>query len=299
MFNRGISEDVVKALRGWSHWEEIIKDPDLFVAIRDKYINIYSQGCSIFKISHKNGQLVPETHYKYLVSPSAKNPYVLWKGDHPALEDRVNEILIQTLDLDLLKRSSRRYAEAEKVGLQQILKSNKNVVDVEIALSPESEVEADSEDRAIEGKQAADRIDFAAIQEKDGKPRIVFFEAKRFANRELRSRKPEPPVVGQIRKYESFIQKHRSKMEASYRRVCENLIELGLPGRYDTRVEEVAASPERLTVDPQVRLVVFDFDKDQRTGNVWKGHREKLFHYLNDRLLLKGTASEFTSGISA
>jgi len=298
MLKRGISEDFVKALNGWNHWEEIIKDPDLFVAIRDKYINIYFQGCSLFKISYKE-DLVLETHYKYLVRPNLKKPYLSWVGDTPPVADLGQKILTNTFDIAALKKSSHWYAEAEKASLHKILRYNNNVVDLEVVLSHNSEDEATADDRNGKARRVADRIDFAAIQKKDGMPFVVFFEAKRFANRELRSRKPEPPVVGQIRKYESFIQKHRSEMEASYRRVCENLIELALPGRYDTSVKEVADSPERLTVDPHVRLVLFDFDDDQRTGNVWKGHREKLHRYFNDRLLLKGTAREFTFGISA
>ena len=56
-------------------------------------------------------------------------------------------------------------------------------------------VETDGADQTTKGSQVADRIDFAAIQRKDGKPCIVFFEAKRFDNGELRSRKFEPPVI--------------------------------------------------------------------------------------------------------
>jgi hypothetical protein len=298
MFKKGISDVFVQALKRWNHWEEIRKDRDLFVAIRDEYINIYFRGCSLFKISY-NGELSLETHYKYLVRPNLKNPYVSWVGDTPPVGDLGERILTNTFDIGALKKSSRSYAEPEKAGLHQILRYNNNVVDLEVVLSHKSEDEATADDGTEKGRRAADRIDFAVIQKKDGMPFVVFFEAKRFANPELRSRKPEPPVVGQIRKYESFIEKHRSEMEASYRRVCESLIELASPGRYDACVKEVAGGPERLTVDPHVRLVVFDFDDDQRTGNVWKGHREKLLRYFNDRLLLKGTAREFIFGISA
>ena len=45
-----------------------------------------------------------------------------------------------------------------------------------------------TEARKGEGRRVADRIDFAAIQEKDGIPIIVFFEAKRFVNKKLRSK---------------------------------------------------------------------------------------------------------------
>jgi len=298
MFTKGINDEFVRALKNWGHWEGIVSDRSLFVAIRNEYINIYYQGCSIFKIAYKNGQLISETHYKYLVRPNVKNPYVLWNGEHPALEERTNEILIHEFDLDLLKKSSGWYAKAEKVGLHQILKSNRNVVDVEVALSSESEVETESDDQSTKAKRVADRIDFAAIQKKEGRACIVFFEAKRFDNGELRSKKPEPPVIKQIRKYEAFIQNHRSELETSYRRVCENLVQLIRPDRYDTLVKDVADRPERLTVDSDVRLVVFGFDEDQRVGKVWKKHKQILDRQFGRRLLLKGNAREFTSGIS-
>ncbi len=296
MFKRGISGSFVKALKGWNHWEEIIKDPDLFVAIRDKYINIYFQGCSLFKISYKE-HLVLETHYKYLIRPSAKHPYVSWVGDSPAIEDLVNEIFVEALDVQALKKSSGWYAQREKTGLHKILKCNGNVIDVEVALSPESEDEADTAESGVEGRRAADRIDFAAIQKRDGKPCIVFFEAKRFENKELRSQTHEPRVIEQAERYKDFIDKHLPDFERSYGRVCKSLVDLGLP-RVDPLVVEVAHNPEYLDVDPDIRLVVFDFDQDQRVGKKWKEHREALEKYFGDRLLLKGSPSEFTAGIS-
>jgi hypothetical protein len=297
MFKKGISEEFVQALKKWNHWEEIIRDRDLFVAIRDESINVYFQGCSLFKISC-DGELSLETHYKYLVRPNLENPYLSWVGDTPPVDDLGQTILTKTFDIASLKKSSRWYAEPEKAGLHQILKYNDNIVDLEVVLSHKSDDEATGKDWEGKSRRVADRIDFAAVQKKDGLPFIVFFEAKRFANPELRSRKPEPPVVGQIRKYESFMQKHRSEMETSYRRVCQNLVDLGLPNRYDSRVKEVAESPERLAIDPEVRLVVFDFDEDQRVGKIWKEHKKKLSDHLGNRLLLKGSPSEFKSGIS-
>jgi hypothetical protein len=298
VFERGITDDqFVNALRNWKHWNKIVSDNDLFLGIRNEYINVYYQGCSLLKVSFK-GRLVFETHYKYLVRPTWEKPYVLWDGDHPAIQDRVNEIFIETFDLDSLKKSSSWYAEDEKVGLHGILKENRNVVDVEIALSPESEVETASEARKGTERRGADRIDFAAIQRgKDGKACVVFFEAKRFDNPELRSQKLEPPVIEQIGRYETFIRNNRPHMEASYRRVCRNLVDL-TPSRVDDLVKEVAAKPDPLTVDSQVRLVVFGYDKDQDQGEVWNKHKEVLRKRLGDRLLLKGSITAFTHGIS-
>ena len=211
---------------------------------------------------------------------------------------RVNEILIHEFKLDLLKKSSCWYAEDEKVGVHSILKSNGNVVDVEVALSPKSDVEIDDEDQNTKGKRVADRIDFAAIQRKDGKPCIVFFEAKRFHNGELRSQKFEPAVIKQIGKYEAFIEKYRPELEESYRTVCKNLVDLVPPNRYDPLVKEVADRPEQLKVDSEVRLVVFDYSDDENEGEDWKKHKEILKKHFKGRLLMKGNPRGFTGGIS-
>ena len=298
MFDRGISnEKFVDALKKWPRWKDIISDKDLFVGIRKEYINIYYQGCSLFKISYKEPQLILETHYKYLVHPNVKKPLVSWEGEHPAVKDRVDEILIHEFKLDLLKKSSSSYAEAEKVGVHNILKSNGNVVDVEVALSPKSDDEIEDEDQNIKGKRVADRIDFAAIQRKDGEARIVFFEAKRFNNGELRSQIFKPAVIEQVKRYEAFIKEYRENIEESYRKVCNNLFELA-PERIDDLVKEVAGGSMQLAVDPDVRLVIFDYTAAQDDGKDWKKHKEILEEHFKSRLLMKGKPRGFTQGIS-
>jgi hypothetical protein len=227
-----------------------------------------------------------------------KHPLILWEGESPAVMGRVSEIFINKFDLGSLKKSSCGYAEDEKMGLHRILRSNSNVVDVEVALSHEAEDETDDEEQNPKGKQVADRIDFAAIQRKDGKPCIVFFEAKRFENGELRSQELEPAVIKQIKSYETFIKENAPDFITSYGTVCKNLVDLVPPNRYDRLVKEVADRPEQLTVDPDVRLVIFDFDEDQRNGKIWGKHKKKLKDHLGDRLLLKGSPSDFKSGIS-
>lgn len=298
MSDRGITNPrFVDTLKKWPRWKDIISDNDLFLGIRKKYINIYYRGCSIFKISYKEPHLILETHYKYLVYPNLKRPLVSWEGERPDVKDRVDEILIHEFKVDLLKKSSRWYAEAEKEGVHSILKSNGNVVDVEVALSPISDDEIEDEDQDPKGRRAADRIDFAAIQEKDGNACIVFFEAKRFNNGELRSQKFTPAVIEQIQKYETFIKEYRENLEESYRNVCKNLFELA-PDRIADLVKEVASSHRQLTVNSNVRLVVFDYSADEDNGDDWKKHKEILENHFGSRLLMKGNPRGFTRGIS-
>ena len=136
--------------------------------------------------------------------------------------------------------------------------------DVEVALSSSAEIETDYEDESTNGRPIADRIDFAALQRKGDEARIVFFEAKRFENRELRSR-TEPRVIEQIGKYETFITKYKEEIKLSYRRICDNLTKL-VPDRCDPLVFQGADGSLKLAVDPDVRLVVFGYDADQKVG---------------------------------
>jgi hypothetical protein len=300
MFERGIRDpEFLDALKSWPHWNQVVGDKDLFIAMRKKTVNIYCQGCSLFEISY-NGGLQLKTHFKYLVRPvlPSGNPYVTWNGDRPDIGQHAGDFFIDSFDIDALKKASSWYAEDEKEGIHKILKSNTNVIDVEIALSPGAEDTVATEVRKGKGRRVADRIDFAAIQERERVPCIVFFEAKRFNNDELRSKTHEPAVLEQIDRYEKFIRGHLPDFEYSYREVCQNLVALDAD-RGNELVQRVAQNPEQLKVDSAVRLVAFDFDEDQRVGKVWRKHHQALVDRLGkERLLLKGSADEFKAGIS-
>jgi len=300
MFDRGIKDQkFLDALKSWPRWSQIVGDKDLFIAMRKKTVNVYYQGCSLFEISY-NGGLQLKTHFKYLVRPQVgpAKSYVSWKDDRPDIGQHPEDYFIGGFDIESLKKACSSYAEPEKKGVHEILKSNSNVIDVEIGLSEDPEGEVASEEGKGKGRRGADRIDFAAIQERDRVPCIAFFEAKRFANKELRAEGRNPAVFEQINRYEKFIKAHLTEFEASYREVCQNLVALNAD-RGNELVQRVAQNPEQLKVDSAVRLVVFDFDEDQRDGKVWRKHHQALLNRLGkERLLLKGSADEFTSGIS-
>jgi hypothetical protein len=220
-----------------------------------------------------------------------KDPYVSWHGEGNAIKDRVDkEVFIERFDTKLLKKDASYYAGAEKEGVHKILKNNKNIVDVEIALSVAPEKEQNSEDEIEASKAHADRIDFIALQRIDGTARIVFFEAKRFENPELRSMK----VLGQIEKYEILIAKEKEQIETSYFKVCKNLHRLA-PERWDDVVKQVAERAIKPAVDPRVRLVVFGYDAGERDG-IWSDLKKKL----SDKLLIlsKGDPTGFVQHIS-
>ena len=80
-FTHGLSADLVKSLNeeyrdgGW--WKALVDDPQVFIAIRDEYLNVYWNGNSLLKLFLQNDRLVGEVHYKYMLRPEINgNPYI-------------------------------------------------------------------------------------------------------------------------------------------------------------------------------------------------------------------------------
>jgi hypothetical protein len=71
-----------------------------------------------------------------------------------------------------------------------------------------------------------------------------------------------------------------------------------VPDRCDPLVFGVADGSLKLAVDPNVRLVVFGYDADQKVGTGWKKHKDKLRTRFRAHFLLNGSPDEFSSGIS-
>jgi hypothetical protein len=84
-----------------------------------------------------------------------------------------------------------------------------------------------------------------------------------------------PNVVKQIGDYEVLIQREQNAIRESYRTVCKNLERL-LPNLCSQLIKEIGQGSTDFGIDPEVQLIVFGFDDDQKKGAVWKPHREKL-----------------------
>ena len=287
-FNRGIDDSFVKRLNyeyeqgGW--WRAIASDPDLFIGIREKYLNVYWKGNSLLKLWLDGERLVGETHYKYLLRSDTTRPYVCVEGGKVKVVDASALFLGDLSDVVALKRAAAAYVGGEKDGVHRIVLSNRNVVDVEVAFGLEANGEVPPSSR---------RLDFASLRLTDDGAEIVFYEAKRFSNPELRANgDARPPVAEQIDDYGKLLHGHSADVGRSYRKVCGNLIDLcGVRKRYgDWRetMRRLSAKEIGLRVREDVRLVVFGFDADQRDGEVWKKHCEKLKAAVNQSLLLIG-----------
>jgi hypothetical protein len=82
VFSRGIyNSDFLAAIKSTEIWKLIAHDRELFWGIRKDSINVYHQGCSLFKFSYPENNICCETHYKYLLCPDLRPPYVQWRLD--------------------------------------------------------------------------------------------------------------------------------------------------------------------------------------------------------------------------
>lgn len=295
-FNRRLDKAFVNALNDeyekGSWWHRLVNDKDVFVAIRRNSVNAYYRGCSLLKLDWRSGAIEGSTHYKYLLNPSYSSPYLKIVDGRAELPQDPNDLFIRSVDsLNDLKKAAQPFAGEEKSGVHDILGSNANILDVEIAFG--------ADDR----NPSSPRVDFAALRNRNDTMELVFFEAKHFDNKELRASDDAiPKAVDQIEIYSRRLAENNDEIASSYRQVCENLVSLkGMPTRYPVRhgtVEAIADGSKPLSVDPKPVLIVFGFDADQRDGCNWRFHREKLERLLPERFFLKGDSKKFVRGIS-
>lgn len=298
IFKRGLSTAFVERLneeyRNGSWWQRIADDPQLFIAIRDEYLNVYWKGNSLLRLRMEEGALIGESHYKYLLRPDCANPYIPIVGGRPTMGNPADFFFNDISEITALKRAADVYAGEEKTGVHKIVMSNLNIIDVEIAFSTANEKS---------GARVAQRIDFAALKKEASAWTLALYEAKAFSNPELRSSGDGVPVLKQIEGYKQFLRAAKPEMTDSYRRVCGNFLALhGVNkrlGNLKHGLKEIADGLCDFRVSEDVRLVVFGYDGDQSSGSVWAAHRKKLLDALGDNLLLRGDAKGMVRGISS
>ena len=283
-YSQGISDAFVGRLNAlhaspegqW--WRNMLTDPELFVAIRHNYLNVYYRGCSLARISLDGGEIVAETHYKYLLKPLLKRPYVRALGGEFQLSDcwptGFDEVFTSELaDLSALKSAAKVYAGEEKKFVAKVIESHPNVIDVEVALTKDAEEATDADPGT---GASAKRIDIVALRWEGSQPVLDFYEAKLFRNKEIRAH-GDAKVIDQIKTYESLLAQYAGNIQSGFQRACENVAELHrFPKGRVALAKRVLAVKVAVSVNFQPILIVCGFDKDQRDGPVWTAHREKL-----------------------
>ena len=281
-FDRGITDSFVNALnneyRNDSWWKKIVDDKDLFLGIRGDYLDVYYNGGSILNLEYNNGEFVGKVHYKYLKNTARGEA----GSDYVRLRERTFDQVYGT-DIQGIKNSAGAHQGEEKTGVHEIIMRNTNVIDTEIQLPGESR-----------------RIDFAALQKADGVTKIVFFEAKTYSNSDLRS-KTRPEVLGQVEEYQEIICRRRNEIVESYQCIARNID--CMSGWRDRRSRILSqAATENLTIDPEVRIVVFGYDDAQKrtADNEPTGAFARLREVLGThRVLTTGCPGNFIRGIES
>ena len=298
-FNRGLDQNFVDLLNemyneSGSWWRKFVDDKDLFLAIRNNYINVYYRGNNLLKLERqgrgRNRIIVGKIHYKYLLrpnlidTPSLTGParYISLVNGRPNYPENMKDVFRENAtNISALKEGAECYAKPEKRGVHDIILANLNILDIEIGFgTPRS------------------YVDFAALRETKQGIEIRFFEAKLFNNGELRTEGcADPKVISQIERYKCLIKKNRQALIDSYRKVCCNLLCIqGIAKKYQKyhEVLESVAAGSKLCIDENPRLVVFGYDRDQENGKV----RAKLEKKLKGRVFFKRDSRGFTHGIS-
>ena len=288
--NRGIRNEFVEALNNEykkdSWWQTLIDDQSLFLGIRDEYVDLYLNGGRLLKLRFVRNAFVGETHFKYLLNltrTDSKSEYVKFKN---GMFEPINlNVPYQYISADLsgIKSAVLPYQGEEKQGVHKIMVHNKNVIDMEIQFPEENR-----------------RVDFAALQKVNGIIKLVFFEAKSYLNSQIRHPSARPEVLKQIEEYERIIRDHRDEIKQSYEQVIDNIRSLeGWSSRRSSIVAEAASSG--FTVDPEVRLVIFNFKNPQKKeASSPGGDFTRLCSALGKhRVLTRGNPKKFETGIKS
>jgi hypothetical protein len=285
VFRRGLNGNFIAALEelaqkpGW--WQDVLADVSLIIGIRDECFDVYWNGQSLFNANFQGGKVNANTHVKYLLDPDRSDRVALNEnGDfHEVSTPMLARYTSGTLSK--LKRAADLFSGMEKQGVHAIVRANENIIDVEIRLDA----------RDLDSDRDQPRIDIAAFEQRPNGVELVFWEAKLFANKELRAAGPAP-VVKQIKEYQQVLQARQSDVLSSYRCVAKNLVAIaqmsGGVRMVGSAIRAVADREEllRMSSKANVGLVIFGFDADQKAvGGIGHKHFEKLKAELGEKMV--------------
>lgn len=268
---------------GW--WRDVLLDTSLIIAVRDDSLNVYWLGQSLFRVEMLNDTIAATTHAKYLLDPALRD-LVRFNGTKFDIGPIEASALIRTYEsgktLNKLKAAAGLFAGDEKRGVHEIVVSNNNVVDVEIAMQAGDVLD----------DEVLPRADIAAFEKDKQGIRLVLWEAKTFYNKELRMT-GKKNVADQIKKYKKVVQALRPSIIKSYECVAGNLLSIsnmsGGRRKLSDEIREVADGKELKIREPaDVGLIVFGFDAAQRNKWPLKGRLKAEFG--ESRFKHRGTA---------
>ncbi len=294
-FKREVSLEMIHAVNTAYEKKEWIRqyldDSELFLAIRNGYMNFYYCGNNILKLNYKSGLLDGDVHYKYLLRPFLTKES---KSDQPYVSIS-EEITLPMIDpkqehaSKWIKKASKPYSGVEKEGLAKVINANNNIVDLEVSFQREND------DGEIDIRKQ-DRIDFCALRKNSADAiELCFYEAKHFSNKELKA-EGEPKVVAQIRRYNKNISNHKQEILAAYQQTFKNILELNTLHPAHQYIQ--SALTEGFSISEDVRLVIFGFDQIQKDALETRTNHLIEHGLKKELILMKGNSKDFCMGIS-
>jgi hypothetical protein len=261
-FTRHSEPDLIRKLsQDTSLWPKLKADclsGEVFMAFRSNCIDFYHKGGRLFTFDNDGFK----THVKY-ASVIDGNP-----KDYVTESDLKNCLLIQDFGskLERIKENCSKFSGDEALGVSDIYHrhsylSNDNVVvlDIEVAFPGFT--------------KRTDRIDVLLYNKSER--RLRFVEAKHYSNNEIWSTQT-PEVIDQINRYQGQIANNTPSILSEYITYLNDInslfsLQLSVPA----------------SIDPQVELFLFGFDKDERDGKLKTFVKDKP-EYANIKGFLTG-----------
>jgi len=253
-FERKLSKSIIGKLQDEQLYNDYllpdIRKGDVFPAIRKEKITFYHAGGNLFSYG-KNGF---ETNIKFasvskLIKKGKEETYINEKD-----LGKIRTIKKFTDEYKGIKENCSRYSGIEAIGVSKVCEKDSYVkTDNDIVvLDVETSLESLDEDRS------QDRIDLLLLNKR--KKQLRFYEAKDFSNGEIRSRMgKKPKVVEQIIRYKTQVKVKGIKIIEAYNKYISIV-----NGIFSIDLEEI------IDIDPDVYLLIFGFDRDQRSGQFKK-----------------------------
>ena len=275
----GELERLVSNGTGWwrdllAEWAPSGSQGELRLAVRNGYMNFYSKGQSIAKISFGRGGASPtmRIHEKYVKGRSdGGQRYIKLSGDMGRDPDGRSVKWRGPKMLQTWVRNSHKHSGVEKNCIDALVGVSPKVIDLEMGLP-------------AFGDRKALRLDMVALEGTPEDIRIVFWEAKMIGDQRLRSKYGTPRVFEQIDDYQRYLESpnRRPQVTMAYRNCCKIIRDLhamatrvGMTHRLDPLVEAAGESASSLKIDETPRLVIFQ-DGKNRDEDAWRKHLDVL-----------------------
>ncbi len=198
----------------------------------------------------------------------------------PLPENAIMKHYKGSASLNNMKPAAALFSGDEKRGVHAIAIGNANVIDVEVAINA----------KELGTKRDTPRIDLAAFTQKNHSVELVFWEAKLFTNKEIRSKANVPRVVDQIEEYRTVVKEYREVILEGYRTVASNMVSIAeMSGGKRTVGAAIQAvesgTPLVMDTPPKVGLIVYGFDADHKKSDIWISHLKTLREKIGSDLV--------------